>query len=426
VAGAEPTVGGGTAPPPSPRPRWLGLAFGLSSVAVCVAVLVLSGRVHPLALGMGLAAYLSTLGWLLFRRRRPRMSPSALRYRDLMPIYMSVQDRSYRILESNELFRRDFGERVGDRCFCAYKGRDNICPGCPVEKTFVDGQVHSSEEVVVTQDGRQASMIVHSVPILDEKGYVTSVMEVSTNITEVKRLQRQLALMGLAVAGTAHRIKNILMGLEGGIFVVNTGFEEKNEATITEGWEMVERNVANVSRIVKDLLYCSKEHVPKFKDGVSPCETVRSAYELFRARAASEGIELTLEVTEGVRPGRFDPEALLNLATNLVANAFDACRFDPDERKAKHVIVLRCTPGEGGSTVIEVSDDGMGIPDDASHKVFENFFSTKGTEGTGLGLLVVQKVAEEHGGAVTFTSKLGQGTTFRVVLPPPRRTELTS
>jgi signal transduction histidine kinase len=398
------------------RPQLL-VFFLLATVVVLGCMLLFSARVHPLALSLAVGALLTLGAAGLFHRRRPAMSPAVLRYRDLMPVYMSVQDRSYRILEANEPFHRDFGERIGERCYHAYKGRDTICPSCPVEKTFVDGQVHSSEEVVVTSDGRQASMLVHSVPIVDEKGYITSVMEVSTNITEVKHLQRQLALMGLAVAGTAHRIKNILMGLEGGIFVVNTGFETQDQTTIGEGWEMVERNVANVSRIVKDLLYCSKEHVPRFQEGVSPCAAVREAHALFSARAESEHIALRLEIAEEVKPGRYDPEALLNLVTNLLTNALDACRFDPDEGKAGHAITLRCAPGEGDAVVIEVSDDGMGIPDDASHRVFENFFSTKGTEGTGLGLLVVQKVAEEHGGTVSFTSRPGQGTTFRVVLP---------
>ena len=65
-----------------------------------------------------------------------------------------------------------------------------------------------------------------------------------------------------------------------------------------------------------------------------------------------------------------------------------------------------------------MEDDGAGIPEEFSQKVFEDFFSTKGTEGTGVGLLVVQKVAQEHGGDVNFTSTPGQGTKFRVTIPP--------
>jgi signal transduction histidine kinase len=334
---------------------------------------------------------------------------------DIVPCYITVQDRDYRILEANEIFRRDFGGAVGTFCYQSYKGRDHVCPDCPVARTFGDGEVHSSEETVVTRDGRQASVIVQSMPVVE--GQTTAVMEVSTNITAVKRLQHQLALMGTAVQGMAHRIKNILMGLEGGIFVVNTGFETDERQTVADGWQMVQRNVERVSRLVKDLLYCSKQQAPELQAGVRPVEVAREVYELFRARTASDGITLELEVDPAVGAGSFDREGLVNLLENLISNAVDACRFDLAEGKPGHRIVLRCRPGDGGGVLFEVADNGMGIPDDAQHRVFENFFSTKGTEGTGLGLLVVQKVAAEHGGSVTFSSRTGEGTTFRVTLP---------
>ena len=105
------------------------------------------------------------------------------------------------------------------------------------------------------------------------------------------------------------------------------------------------------------------------------------------------------------------------MLTNLVANAIDACRFDPSDSKEYHTITLRCSTDAKGSTILEVEDDGAGIPDEMNSRVFEDFFSTKGSEGTGIGLLVVQKVAEEHGGEVTFTTEQGKGTTFTVTIP---------
>jgi len=341
---------------------------------------------------------------------------------DVVPCYISVQDRDMRIVESNRLFKEDFGECTGSTCHHAYKGRESICLDCPVEKTFQDGKVHSSEEVVITQDCEHADVVVYSAPILDDDGEPTLVMEVSTNVTEFKR-EHQLAMMGLAVAGMAHRIKNILMGLEGGIFVLNTGVETDDGETIDQGWEMVGRNVEKISRMVKDLLYCSKGRIPAVEDDVSPTEIVREVYELYRPRTAGEGIELALEVEDGVSAGTFDPEAILNMVVNLTTNAVDACRFDPAGPDKEHRITLRCRQREVGDTVIEVQDNGGGIPEDVCDKVFKGFFSTKGTEGTGLGLLVVQKVAEEHGGAVTFASQQGEGTTFTVVLPRHRDTE---
>jgi signal transduction histidine kinase len=260
-------------------------------------------------------------------------------------------------------------------------------------------------------------VVVHTRPVLDDQGQIIAVMEVFTDITEVKNLQRQRALMGRAVADMAHRIKNILMGLDGGIFVVNTGLETRDRDSMAEGWEMVERNVGRVSRIVKDLLYCSKERTPDLQPGVCPQDIVLQVRDLYAARTAGAQIELRAELEGERHTGTFDPEGLHNLLCNLVANAIDACRFDPSEDKERHTITLRCRRNGTGATLLEVEDDGCGIPEELNGKVFEDFFSSKGTEGTGIGLLVVQKVAEEHGGRVTFTTTPGRGTTFTVTLP---------
>ena len=258
-------------------------------------------------------------------------------------------------------------------------------------------------------------------PLVDDNGEINAVMEVFTDVTEVKALQRQLALMGRAVAGMAHRIKNILMGLEGGIFVVNTGLETDDRETISEGWEMVERNVQRVSKIVMDLLYCSKDRTPSFEDGVCPNTIILEVRDLFADRMDEEGITLETELCDPPTYGNLDPGGIHNMLTNLVANAVDACRFDPSDTKGNHTITIRCFLNDKGSTVLEVEDDGAGIPDEMNNRVFEDFFSTKGSEGTGIGLLVVQKVAEEHGGDVTFTTEQGKGTTFTVTLPASTR-----
>ena len=342
---------------------------------------------------------------------------------DIVPCYITVQDRDFRIVESNFYFKKDFGDCTGQHCYRSYKNGTRVCQDCPVEKSFEDGEVHVSEETVVTSDGRQAAMIVNSMPVREESGEISGVMEVSTNITKVKELQRQLAMVGLAVSGTAHRIKNVMMGLQGGIFVVNTAFEDDDHELLKDGWEMVQRNAAKVSRIANDLLFCSRERVPKLEEGISPAAVAREVYELYRARAAQEGIELRFRPGDEEDTGVFDREALYNLMTNLVGNALDACRFDPEAQQKQLRIVLRCSIHQAVSVVIEVEDNGCGISEEDRSRVFEGFFSSKGTEGTGLGLLVVQQVVREHRGTITFDSKESEGTTFRVTLPFRRTLE---
>jgi signal transduction histidine kinase len=334
-----------------------------------------------------------------------------------VPCYLSIQDRDFRILETNALFKRNFGDLKGELCHKAYKGRDSVCTNCPAAKSLQDGASHSSEEIVITRDGEAAHMIVYSMPLRNDRGEIDRVMEMSTNITEVKKLQRELTTIGKAVAGMAHRVKNILMGLEGGIFVVNTGMETQDNDTIEEGWEMIERNVGKVSKIVKDMLFCSKTREPVFEE-VSPEEIAREVYALFKSRVEDEGIAFHLEVSDDPHEGLFDPDSLHSLMTNLVTNAIGACKFDMNEGKGRHTIILRCLKGDDGETVVEVSDNGSGMAEEVQSKIFNDLFSTKGSEGTGFGLLVAQKVVEEHGGTLTFESKEGQGTTFRAVFPP--------
>lgn len=402
------------------------------SAAVSLVVAVLAGRVPAVALGLGLAVALLAVGIPLISRRsvtsksnnvsslRRELDRTRRGYERLftaVPCFICVQNRDHQIIEANDLYRQEFGATERSLCYEVCKGRSTKCPDCLVDRTFENGEICSSEETLITRDGRRISAVVYTRPIFDDDGDIISVMEVFTDITEIKKLQRQLALMGGAVAGMAHRVKNILMGLEGGIFVVNEGLESGDQQGISEGWEMVERNVELVSRIVKDLLYCAKERTPNFQPDVCPQDVVLEVRQLFADRLANENIELKTDLEEPYHTGLFDADGLHNLLCNLVANAVDACRFDPSDDKDGHLITLSCRTNGEGMTVLQVADDGPGIPEDVDARVFEDFFSTKGTEGTGIGLLVAQKVAEDHGGKVTFSSKPGRGTTFTVTIP---------
>ncbi len=406
--------------------------YVVSILVVSLVIAVAAPNVSPVVLGIGLALVLSAIGWTFIHRRQREAAEAHHRelaraldrtrrdYKGLfsvVPCFICVQDRNHRIIEANELYRTEFGADYGSLCYEVCKKRNLKCPDCLVERTFADGRVHSNEEVLVTRNGTRINAIVHTRPVYDDAGKIRAVMEVFTDITEVKALQRQLTLMGRAVAGMAHRVKNILMGLEGGIFVVNSGIEEDDREAIAEGWEMVERNVNRVSRIVKDLLYCSKDRIPKFEEDVCPNDILLDVVNLFEDRLAEEGITLRTELCEPPQCGTFDPEGLHNLLCNLVANAVDACRFDPSDTKNGHTITLRCRSNGESSTILEVEDDGSGIPDEMNNRVFEDFFSTKGSEGTGIGLLVVQQVAQEHGGTITFTTRPGEGTIFTATLP---------
>ncbi len=109
-----------------------------------------------------------------------------------VPCIITVQDRSYRLLQYNQEFAGLFAPRPGDFCFSAYKGRDSKCPNCPVELTFADGRSHTSQEAGIHKDGSPAFWMVKTSPVLNAAGEVVAAMEVNLDITHLKQLELEL------------------------------------------------------------------------------------------------------------------------------------------------------------------------------------------------------------------------------------------
>jgi signal transduction histidine kinase len=231
-------------------------------------------------------------------------------------------------------------------------------------------------------------------------------------------INKRLATIGEGVAGMAHYIKNILTGLRGGIYMVNTGMAKDKPSMVEDGWDMVQRNVENVSRLVLDILRYSKERTPE-RSVCSPNEIVSKAVELFRERAKEHLVELNMVLDPNLKRAYLDRDGIHNVLVNLISNAIDACIYDTDASKAWEVKIRTklLTDADSGETILfEVADNGVGMTDDVKAKLFTRFFSTKAGRGTGLGLLGSQKIIHEHDGEISVQSKEGQGATFSVRL----------
>jgi PAS domain S-box-containing protein len=352
-----------------------------------------------------------------------RLHDSLNRFHNLfhvVPCFISVQDRDFRIIEANRRFNETFGKRLGAHCYEIYKKRTNRCPVCPVAQTFEDGKTHSTEEVLVDNDGKQVYAVVHTAPIRDSRGNITAVMEVFDDITEIRTVQDKLASLGGLVGGIAHSIKNVLEGLRGGIYIVNLGFRDNNQKDLRTGWEMVERNVGKLSAMILDMLYCARDHSPR-RLPVSLPAVAREVLELYASRCAQFSIRLDTEIAADVGTILGEPKDIHSLLSNLLGNAIDACLSDQNEETAYRIRVQVFR--EARQAVIQVEDNGAGMDEETSSKLFTMLFSTKGTFGTGLGLLVSHKVATEHGGTIDVKSTRGEGSTFTVRLPLETRDE---
>ncbi len=129
-------------------------------------------------------------------RKQAELDEQGKRFQGLfegVPCIITVQDRNYRLVGYNKEFSDRFDPKPGDFCFRAYKGRDCKCIICPVEKTFEDGQSHTSEEVGLNKDGTKTYWVVRTAPIRNEKGEVVAAMEMNLDITEQKILEEKLA-----------------------------------------------------------------------------------------------------------------------------------------------------------------------------------------------------------------------------------------
>ncbi len=335
---------------------------------------------------------------------------------DEVPCYITVQDRDFRLVEVNQRFRDDFGYHFGAHCYEVYKHRSEPCLRCPVSETFNDGQMHTSEEIVFPLGGTKRNVLVQTAPLRGSDGEIDTVLEISTDITEIRQLEDQLTSLGLLVGSVSHGIKGLLTGLDGGVYVLNTGFERNDVDRIKQGWDMIQRNVSRVRSMVLDLLYYAKDREPLYAP-IEPVALMADVCTIQAKKAKDLGIDLVRVGEPDSRPFEGDPGSLHTLLTNLLENSLDACRLD--NSRAKHEVKISYL-GDDAHVVYEIGDNGIGMDQETREKAFCLFFSSKGTEGTGLGLFIANKIAVKHGGHIAIESECGQGTTFRVTLPRGR------
>jgi signal transduction histidine kinase len=234
---------------------------------------------------------------------------------------------------------------------------------------------------------------------------------------ELIRSER-LATIGETVAGLAHYIKNILTGLRGGMYMVNTAMAKDKPSMLKDGWGMVQRNVERVSVLTLDLLRYSKERIPE-RTVCKPNEIVSEGVELMKERAKEHRVKLNMVLDPNLKEAYLDRDGINDVLLNLISNAIDACIYDTATSRAWEVTVktkLEADTDSGEIILFEVTDNGCGMSDEVKARLFARFFSTKAGRGTGLGLLNTQKIVQEHGGEISVESKAGEGTTFSVQL----------
>ncbi|MBC2705166.1 response regulator [Desulfobacula sp.] len=276
------------------------------------------------------------------------------------------------------------------------------------------------ENIIKTKDGRQIP-VRYTSNVLYEKGEFVGTVNFFHNLTEIKRLEKELvqserlAAVGQTVSGLAHYVKNILIGLQGGSYVVDVGIAKNNTEKFKTGWKTIKRNIKRVGDLTQDLLTYSKQREPEFEVCL-PNDIVEDVIELVTDVAGSNDVLISKEYDNSIGEVMADSQTIHRSLLNLINNAIDACIEDEDISK-NHKIKVKTYVGKDNYFCFEVKDNGCGMDKDIQKQLFDPMFSSKGGKGTGLGLLVTSKLIEEHNGVIETKTSPGEGSTFTIKLP---------
>jgi signal transduction histidine kinase len=206
----------------------------------------------------------------------------------------------------------------------------------------------------------------------------------------------------------AHDLRNPLntVQLAAGLLIEQTPAEAGLER---KQLDLITRSVDRANRLIQDLLDAARVGAGRFTVDVAPVSAaslVHEAIELGRLAAESKGVQLGLDAPDDLPPILADRDRMLQVFSNLIANAIEATPAGGRIRVSARYLE--------GEVHFAVTDTGAGIREDQLRHLFDPFWQArKGKKGTGLGLAIVRGIIEAHGGRVTVESQPGAGTTFR-------------
>lgn len=266
---------------------------------------------------------------ILVAEKTRKLAESEKRYVQLFnesPAYITILDEHYRIVESNNRFKDQFGDNPDMFCFQVQQQRTIPCDTCPVKETFADGCSHTAEMDVTLKDGHIRRFFIQTSAIPDDSGRISHVMEMCTDITVIHDLQDHLAALGLHISSISHGIKGMLTGLDGGDYLIRSGLEQKDFHKISNGWDIIREKIAMIRQMVLDILFHSKNRTPDMQP-VSVFDFIQELLTTMDPRIQKAGIDLILDI-----PGpstdfevMMDKIMLFGACLAILENAVDAC-----------------------------------------------------------------------------------------------------
>ena len=232
-------------------------------------------------------------------------------------------------------------------------------------------------------------------------------------VHEKTELQSHLASLGLMIGSISHGIKGLLTGLDGGMYLLDSGFAKDNQDRIKEGWEIVQLMVDKIRKLVQDILFYAKERDLK-RERVDALGFADELALVVEPKLKDLNIEFVKDFDAKIGEFEVDAGYVHSALINILENAVDACTREKAKKSHKVIFGVR---QDGKNIIFDVFDNGIGMDRETREKIFTPFFSSKREKGTGLGLFISNKIIEQHGGRIEVQSTVGEGTRFSITIP---------
>ena len=220
-----------------------------------------------------------------------------------------------------------------------------------------------------------------------------------------------VSAIGMTITHLAHNIKNLLTLNRSAVEMMDDQLKKSKDKNIRKNWKLVRRGFDRIADLTADML----DYTQSSDASVEPVDVnaaVAAVYEMSKKSLTTEGIEVELRLAPDLPMWKMNDSQLQRAILNLLVNAKDALNERNDGR-----IRISTEMDNSSRLVLRVKDNGCGIGKGVLADVFELFYTTKGMDGSGVGLSMIRKFVESLGGTVSVVSHVGVGSIFTLSFP---------
>ena len=274
--------------------------------------------------------------------------------------------------------------------------------------------VTNQEIMLKRKDGTVFPALLSANSVVDDEGKVIAANTLIRDMSDLYNAQKEieelrlkrLSVVGELTARIAHDLRNPLSVIKNSVEILRLTYEDKTDSSQKEQWERLERGIYRITHQVNDVLDYIKAPPLKIEEN-SLSVIIQDTIERIQI---PDSINIHPPIDDAIIP--CDAEKLEVVFVNLIMNAIQAF-----EGKAGDVTIkIEDNYDDGKSVLVQIIDNGPGIPNELIEKIFDPLFTTRQI-GTGLGLPSCKNIVERHEGKITVSSDTKFGTTFSIILP---------